>query len=279
MKDKVFIGGIEYVPKPESIPEQPKPLLSGSRVGWICTHRNGAYSQILEIEEGITFGVKTNFHISDQPSETAVSMFTFDGEYGFGWHSLNIISTEPLAKEGTAEWMIQMVKLGNPVCHPNLEYASNSPYLLTDDGNAIVCRRENFLDGTYSFDYCKENYPTGWQIYETPEPPKEPQVKVGDWVYNKGIYGKLIDIDTLKNTGSIETSDAVYAYRDMDSMEKIERSEVKVTLTLEGTVVTPVLPITGNVRFQLMVNGSFYTIHYSDISPAQAELVRELVEQ
>jgi len=191
---------------------------------------------------------------------------------------------------------------------------------LTYDRNDIVCRRENFLDSTYSFDYCKEIYPTGWQIYE-PEP-KEPQqqinsssepgvhqvifaepaprLKVGDWV-EVLVVSKNIELTEQRKV--VDVADDGYAlnqpYSNFNHLDWIgwdnvpiqkhtgiikvlrilQPSEVKVTLSLEGTVRR-----INDLYFSLNPSKEVgwvvpeATIPYDMLSPAQAALVKELVE-
>jgi hypothetical protein len=152
-------------------PEHPKPLLADAQVGDLCEHRNGDWSQIIDTNGTYiqgqpirttlkdTKGINRNFCLSG-------SHFTmqFGGEY-------DIIHTEPLAPEGSAEWAGQMLKLGKMVKHENNIY----PHSLDVDGKVYYCHEHRESQGLLQEWIIGRGAKTGWQLYE----PK-PQYKVGD---------------------------------------------------------------------------------------------------
>lgn len=81
----------------------------------------------------------------------------------------DIISCEPLAPEGTAEWAWQMMLLGKKICHrkaPSIYYHKPTHYV-----KRVV--RENCTDDMSADVWHNGADTTGWQLYE-PEPAKEP---------------------------------------------------------------------------------------------------------
>ena len=130
---------------------------------------------------------------------------------------------------------------------------------------------------------------TGWQIYE-PEP--APRLKVGDWVemnicsnhqgkikeiFEDGmgeLYGTRIH--RTNPTFTITGLSGEFAFASI--ARKLDPSEVKVKITLEGTVCSYG---SDGKFFQMNKMPSGYTsiIAFSDLTPSDAELVRELVEQ
>jgi len=240
----------------EALESIKKPLLADAQVGWLCKRRDGKYMEIDEID--------TQF-----PSLTPAY------RCGMGWwtqagcsvhnQTLDIISCEPLAEVGSAEWAWQMLMLGIKMWHPSEQSMETSA--MTKDG-FVRCHAK-----------------TGWQIYEPVEP--APRLKVGDWVetdlpyedIDENIYHcKVHDVISNGELNVFIPSIGRWEWiKPADVIRILPKSEVRVTLSLEGTVVMPTLPITGNTRFQLMVNGTSYIIYYSDLTPADAEMVRGLV--
>ena len=233
---------------------EPKPLLADAKVGDLCKHRNGDWSQIIDtngthipgqpIRTTLkdTIGINRNFCLSG-------SHFTmqFGGEY-------DIIHTEPLAPEGTAEWAWQMLKLGIKMWNPS-EQSMETTAL--DKDKFVACHSR-----------------TGWQLYEEPAP-----FAVGDVVrhhsspYDCGV-GYIVEIDG--------NNACVFFVDDMDtdvvSMSELSRcnpSEVIVKIgCLEGTVRKDIYG-----KFKL-VHASNYAslIWLSALDPETAALVRALLK-
>ena len=257
---------------PAETHSEPRPLLSDAQVGDLCQRANGKYTQFYHKQRLKDGAVRYYFSDSDGSVD-------INGKVNGGKNNhLDIISCDPLAAEGTWDRAIQEMKLGKKMYNSRIHVYGTSwaEYDAKDD--SIITVNEKGYVATYRFlDKLHPAVETGWKTYEL-----APRLNVGDWVYNKGVYGKLIDIDTQKNVGNIETADAVYADRDMDSMEKIARSEVKVTLTLENVTVEKAF-VHGNIDTESFLaitdEGLTYCLDYSSLSPAQVEMVRELCRE
>lgn len=273
--------------------KEPKPLLAKAKVGDLCQRRDGKWVQIDRL-----------LSIGGMPwicYEIGGLRYINNGEQlNFKLSELGIISTEPLAPEGTAEWAWQMLKLQKPVSHP----------------------AEGKLQDT---DYTKEGFvrcmaKTGWQLYEPkPEPDKEdmhlrsgkdnperqdfchmyepqpePQYKVGDYLEvdengkivhcyivpkseaNQEISGLLYDLSTPKRwVGCI--------YRNKPNthiIRKLKPSEVIIKIgCLSGTVRR-----INDLYFSLNQSKEVgwvvpeATIPLAMLDTTTAELVRELLK-
>ena len=195
--------------------KEPKPLLAKAKVGDLCQRRDGKWVQIDRL-----------LSIGGMPwicYEIGGLRYINNGEQlNSKLSELGIISTEPLAPEGTAEWAWQMLMLQKPVSHP----------------------AEGEFQDTY---YTKEGFvrcmaKTGWQLYEPKQEP-ESQYKVGDWL-------EFIDAGGRKSQGkylskaydnAILVLDITYNMRCVVPVTKIIRklspSEVVIHIgCLSGTV-------------------------------------------
>jgi hypothetical protein len=102
---------------------------------------------------------------------------------------------------------------------------------------------------------------------------------VGDWVE---IYGKqylitgkpyIEDNDWLcRNVNGNQEK-----YHDSDITRILSPSEVRVRISLEGTVNVCISNV-GTDCFSLKTKNTWYAIHYNDLDPATAEMVRELIK-
>ena len=150
---------------------EPKPLLADAKVGDLCK---------TDLDEWI--------QIDDTFERPSPILYHFDRPF-----KGNIIHTEPLAPEGTAEWAWQMLMLGKTVYNPSYYYSS-SHGLITPNmlGN---CSKQSFVD---------RQEPSGWQLYEEPKPkPLLADAKVGDLCQrSNGRYTQFHSKHKLKN-GSI----------------------------------------------------------------------------
>jgi hypothetical protein len=219
-------------PEPEP---KPKPLLADAKVGWICRHRNGAYSQI----GGIDYPCPVTDCIS-----IGKNRYDRDGKHSGEDMRLNpnpdldIIHTEPLDPIGSAGWAGQMLKLGCPVKHDSFnDYQEKR-------GLDEVAFHTSTI--TSPIDSWIHNVPkTGWQLYE-PEPESESNphdFKVGDWVeYSDGTLQQAI----IEAYSGQPGEQMVYVWHPQTAhsaktplqfiTRKLDPSEVKVKVTLAGTV-------------------------------------------
>ena len=127
-------------------PPEPKPLLADAHVGDIVKTNLGDWLQIVDTP-CLRFGHDECHRTHDGLYWDECGVCDVDSTY-------RLVAVEPLATEGTAEWAWQMLMLQKPVSHP----------------------AEGEFQDTY---YTKEGFvrcmaKTGWQLYEEPGPPKEP---------------------------------------------------------------------------------------------------------
>ena len=142
----------------------PKPLLADAKVGDLCQRRDGKWAQI------------TWFDVEDKDSyKIGEGFYDLDGVC-YGGNQPDIISTEPLAPEGSAEWALQMLLLGKKVTKQHLQDTGNVYCCFCD---RLRCVQE-FNCGTLQIMVTPEIWvktvdKCGWQLYEPKEePPKEP---------------------------------------------------------------------------------------------------------
>jgi hypothetical protein len=163
----------------------PKPLLADVKVGDLVKLRNGSYSQIVEVEDGSVFKYQNPEVIS------SVALFLCDENGDTSrWgkvKDVDIIHTEPLAPEGTAEWALQMMKLGNKVRNRDWDGGIHEKSLLYCQ---LIGETIKHNEGCSAFDVCLSDWEapyiknTGWQLYKEPKP----TFKVGDWVeWSEGL--------------------------------------------------------------------------------------------
>jgi len=159
----VMIGGTEYVPK------QPKPLLADAQVGWVCQLRNGETRQLKYVEttHPIRYAYEGNEGLTVYVDQCGKYKKTGDDPR-------DIISCEPLAEEGTAEWALYQMMQGKKVASSN-----GTVYWQDKDDNDLVKYTDGYgqiwIQTPYMFLRCVGA--SGWQLYSP-----QPQVEVGDWV-------------------------------------------------------------------------------------------------
>lgn len=291
-----------------------KPLLAEARKGDLCQRRDGKWVQIDSLSNDRPCPIMCKSDIG------GMDCFTLDGRnHNAVGDEKDIISTEPLAPEGTAEWAWQMLMLGKTVYNP-LRYYSSSHGFITSDmlGNGS---KQSFVDWQEPF---------GWQLYE-PKPlpmasthdglgdkflrdclkpnehpiitgcnrfdyvpvegiriPKEPEpaYAVGDWVelncYNKHqgkikeMFTETYEVDGLQlYSFPTFTITGLSGHFDFSSItRKLPPSEVRVKITLEGTVQAFGKKTKG---FWLICETNPYAVAFADIDPTTASLVRELL--
>ena len=220
-----------------------KPLLADARVGDLCQRRDGKWVQIDSVSHDRPCPVMCKSDIGGQ------DCFTLDGRnHNAVNNDKDIIHTEPLAEEGTAEWAWQMMKLGKPVSHP----------------------AEGEFQDTY---YTKAGFvrcmaKTGWQLYE------EPEFKVGDFVkYDIDTYLRVIEPSGKVRT-LCKTLSGVIVYPYTSCLTKASPSEVIVKIgCLEGTVVRY-----SNTHFKLIHKEGFSMIKFSALDTPTRSLVESLLK-
>lgn len=130
--------------------KQEKPLLADAKAGWVCKCRYGGCTQLIDIVETPIIG--KNYLFGDGMARYS------DGYRSAAKHKspCDLISCEPLAPAGTAEWAWQMrCLLGKEVI-----------------GSNGVIPQSGFTLDEWKLQYY--TMPTGWQIYE-PEPVATPE--------------------------------------------------------------------------------------------------------
>ena len=178
--------------------------------------------------------------------------FTLDGRnHNAVNNDKDIISTEPLAPEGTKEWALQMMKLGKCVCHvkaPSIKYHRPTHYV-----KRVV--RENCTDDMSDAVWMKGADSTGWQLCE---PKPESQYKVGDWVEHKESKEQAT-IKRIMSYGAIEiefaysTESDIYQADDFhNDFRKLSPSEVIVRIGCLSGTVRPVSTNGTHIWFHLI---------------------------
>ena len=208
-------------------PPEPKPLLADAKVGDLCQRMDGKWVQVDSYSNDRPCPVMCKSDIGGQ------DCFTLDGRNHNAINdSKDIIHTEPLAEVGSAEWAWQMLKIGRMVTDaPTLHHYEHN---IKTSMVTCVTNRRGFRHSARSIDTWGEGRrETGWQLYEEPQP----TYKVGDWVEYK--WGKHHQVDSVhdgccylsygKGCGCFS---ALYS----DITRKLDPSEVRVKVVLEGTV-------------------------------------------
>jgi len=184
------------------------------------------------------------------------------------------IIAEPVT-EGTSEWALYQMMQGKKVASSN-----GTVYWQDRDDNNLIKYTDGYGQNmdTNAFTFLRYVGASGWQIYNEPEP----KFKVGDWVeiekskeqgritYISSNNYDAIDVK-LYDQDELET----YTKSDFDAdFRKLDPSEVKVSLTLSGTVEK--VEDTGCFLLNVGNEGIAYCLDYESLTPADAELVREL---
>lgn len=144
---------------------KPEPLLADAKVGDLCKRMDGKWVQVDSYSNDRPCPIMCKSDIGGQ------DCFTLDGRnHNAVNDSKDIIHTEPLAPEGSAEWALQMWKLGNDI-------RNETGVVLMADYESEEIRVKHLVDV----------FTSGWQLYEPePEPAKE-KFKVGDESLEKEI--------------------------------------------------------------------------------------------
>lgn len=263
----------------DELDPQSEPFLADAKVGDLCQRRDGKWVQIDAIRNN---GNKWSMYEAEGHSYYESGNSVCSELYHT---TLDIIATEPLAPEGTAEWAWQMMLLGKKVTHIGL--AESRAYYCADDIKQMLVE-PNGEETPFDWDrdrWCKCNYQTGWQLYE---PKPRPQYKVGDWVEyrvdSQIYYGEISDIRGYAYYLSVTTEDippdhrlntrTARAIRFENIVRKLNPSEVIVKIgCLEGTVARY-----SSTHFKLIHQEGFIIIRFSAIDSETAELVKALLK-
>lgn len=271
---------------------EPEPLHPDSKMPCMVTR----------IEDG-EIGRYTKWHISGLIGEKLVATSIVDGNVVFTDKTWNICNLPYLYFEiigypvvdGSAEWALQMMKLGNKVRNSDWDDGTYEKSLLYCQ---LIGETIKHNEGCSAFDVCLSDWEapyiknTGWQIYE-PEP--DTQYKVGGWVEYETCGGNLIhgQIASINSVNvniisqrhglcrsniwlAIDGTSDVYGYR---LIRKLAPSEVIVHIgCLEGTVA-PGCSDTTIMIVPIGYNGigDVAIIPVAMLDPDTAALVRELL--
>jgi len=251
---------------------EPKPLLAEAKVGDLCQRRDGKYVQVDSISYDRPCPIMCKSDIG------GMDCFGWDGKnYNALAGEKDIIHTEPLAPEGTAEWAWQMLMLRIPVSHP----------------------AEGEFQETY---YTKEGFvrcmaKTGWQIYKEPKPESEKIIhdipadmhlkyfylckfKVGDWVrYDIDTYLRVIEASGDERT-LCKTLSGIIVYPYTSCLSKIKPSEVVVKIgCLSGTIKKSCDPAYFSMRHSSPdMDRNYSVIKFSALDKETRELVEGLLK-
>lgn len=229
-------GGWVECAAPEMQDEQeeepvPKPLLADAKVGDLCK---------TDLDEWI--------QIDDTSEPPSPILYHYDRPF-----KGNIIHTEPLAPEGSKEWAVQRMKLGDKVTKGHLSHI----YWQYDARPHLKCISE-YNCGTLQIMVLPEIWlttaePTGWQVYKEPEQPKS-AYQVGDFVVctyyrsplpQKNSYERVIDVSssgivTKANDGCVTEYDINGNHGDINGwhIERLVKPEEYIICIgcLSGTV-------------------------------------------
>jgi len=276
-----WVDMVKQLQRDDELDPPAKPLLAEAKAGWICEQRNGSYSQIKAF--GDSWGTDDCFN----PNLFTVFLADNTTRNIYGTYlgtmvnpsPLDIVSCEPLAPEGSAEWALQMMKLGSTVTKQHLQDSGNVYWCFCD---RLRCVQE-FNCGTLQIMVTPEIWvktadKCGWQLYE---PKPEPSFAVGDVVrhhsspYDCGV-GYIVEIDG--NNACVFFVDNMDT--DVVSMSELSRcnpSEVIVKIgCLEGTVSQ-----CGDKEeevFALHTKNNAAVIPFAMLDPDTAALVKALLK-
>lgn len=274
--------------------KQPKPLLADAKVGDLVKLRNGSYSQIVEVKDGSVFKYQNPEVIG------SVALFWCDENGDTSrWgkvKDVDIVHTEPLAPEGTKEWAWQQMLLGNEVWNPELDSHKTkrtmsqvlSIYYI-DGGNVMVrnLSGERSVLGVQKDSYWT-NYaePTGWQIYEEPEP----KYKAGDFVEIRNWYSgtkHLAQIDSIDHEIHIGShrfdasgKSVMERLPQLSIIRKLKPSEVVVEIGCLSGTVRPVSTNGTHIWFHLIsaYDETIAIIRISSLDATTRSLVESLLK-
>ncbi len=230
-------------PKPK-----PKPLLADAKGGDLCKRRDGRFVSLSNVPpDSLYWEVGNNLYYQDGRE-------SLDEK-----RDVDIVYTEPLAPEGSAEWALQMLKLGKPVTNKRV-----------------------FTAGGYIKATCSDKYHfvqmwgySGWQLHEEPKPEPEPALKVGDWAkYDIDSYLRVIETPGRERT-LCKTLSGVIVYPYTSCLTKVSPSEVVVHI---GCLSGPVRRSSSS-HFCIICGDHWSMIAFAMLlDTATRELVKALLE-
>jgi hypothetical protein len=290
------------VPDGWEIYEEPKPLLADAKGGDLCKLRNGEWRQIK--------GFGDSWGTNDCLNPNLFTVFLTDGTtrniYGTYLGTTanplpnDIIATEPLADEGSAEWALYQIRSGKKVVKEGggeryvssfyknrLFYLNGFGCLVTKNAIGLIdpCSEEEFL----SLDE------TGWQLYE-PKPgpaPKFANIKVNNWVetsyYDLGAQRQTLHyervVQVYSNGYFVVDNPLIYGRTEFDSegygplFRKAQRivdpSDVPVDVGVNG----PVRRGKNESCYEVLIPKiGWVTYKFNETEPLTANLVRKLLK-
>jgi hypothetical protein len=245
-KDKEIDRLVDMVSQLQLDPPEPKPLLADAKVGDLCK---------TDLDEWI--------QIDDAPEPPSPILYHIDRPF-----KGNIIHTEPLAPEGTAEWAWQMLVLGKKIARTSWR---SGCYYVIHNGFVRHVHDSNMSDFQYdpgSWKARTAEVGKVWIIYK--EQP-EPSFKVGDWVETE-IGFSQVKVTEIKPDGSYWSGD----YKLDKITRKLDPSEVVIHIgCLSGTVRQ-----CGDKEeevFALCTNHNAAVIPFTMCDPATRSLVESIL--
>ena len=202
----------------------------------------------------------------------------FVNELSYDYMCFEIIGI-PVA-EGSAKWAYYSAQQGNYVFHPVL--GAEEYFWWNTEKNCISCKSCDLpADRFFTCFMLSGIQDTGWQIYEP-----QPAYQVGDWVEHKKskeqgmiTYISSDDYDAIEVKLYDQDELETYTKRDFnDDFRKLSPSEVKVSITLEGTVEKASY---GENDFRLRYGDGFYDhyiIDFVHLTEPDRDLVKSLLK-
>jgi len=192
----------------------PSPCLQMRKIGWICQRRDGKWVQIKRLcslgglpwicyeISGLRY-INNGQQLNSKPSDA------------------DIIHTEPLAPEGTAEWAWQQMLLGNLIIHS--EYSSKH-HTWSMDNKGIACASHSGMFANCKEQWLRNAIGNGWQLY-TPEAkqdltdaPFEGLDSVKEWdsvLFSDGIIRDVLEIKGTYHGNKIYPPAIMVCYQDI----------------------------------------------------------------
>ena len=236
---------------------KPKPLLADAKIGDLCKRRDGRFVSLSNVPpDSLYWEVGNNLYYQDGRESLHEE------------RDVDIVYTEPLAPEGSAEWALQMMKLGKTISRTD-----NQKEIYVYRDGKIVANEWHRANQQWFLKYAE---PTGWQLYEPkPEPEPKPAYSVGDWVRRthakRTSYGRVLQVTDMLQ---LEYTDGDKSWAYKHDCITIPPSEVVIRIgCLSGTVSK--YP---NNKF-LLKSGVFSSlIDINMLDPDTAALVQALLK-